>query len=63
MTSARAELLGKVVILLNGAKAEKKTGKAFDVQAPDKLLETARKNPDAVAFGFVSRDHCWVASA
>lgn len=63
MTSARAELLGKVVILLNGAKTEKKTGKAIDVVAPEKLIETARKNPDAVAFGFVSRDKCWVASA
>jgi hypothetical protein len=63
MTSARAELLGKVVILLNGAKTEKKTGKAFAIQAPDKLLEAARKNPDAVAFGYVSGPGCWVASA
>lgn len=61
MRTSKAELLGKVVILLNGAKPEKKTGRAIDVQAPDKLLETARKNPDAVAFGFVSG--CWFASA
>jgi hypothetical protein len=61
MKTIRAELLGKVVILLNGARAERKTGKAVDVQAPEKLLEAARKNPDAVAFGFVSG--CWVAAA
>lgn len=61
MTSARTELLGKVVILLNGAKKEKKTGRAFDVQSPEKLLETARRNPDAVAFGFCAGS--WVPAA
>lgn len=54
-------LNGKTVILLNGARSEKKTGRTVDVQAPDKLLETARRNPDAVAFGFVSGS--WVAAA
>ena len=57
----RTVLNGKTVILLNGARSERKTGKAVDVQAPDKLLETARRNPDAVAFGFMSGS--WVASA
>ena len=57
----RTVLNGKTVILLNGARPERKTGKAVDVQAPDKLLETARRNPDAVAFGFMSGS--WVASA
>lgn len=52
---------GKTVILLNGARAERRTGRAVDVEAPDKLLETARRNPDAVAFGYVSGS--WVASA
>lgn len=61
MKIVRTEILGKVVILLNGAKAERKTGMPIDVQAPEKLIETARKNPDAVAFGFVSG--CWVAAA
>jgi len=61
MATVRAELLGKMVFLLNGARSEKKTGKPVDVQAPDKLVETARKNPDAVAFGYVSG--CWVAAA
>ena len=52
---------GKTVILLNGARAERRTGRAVDVEAPDKLLETARRNPDAVAFGYVAER--WVASA
>ena len=52
---------GKTVILLNGARAERRTGRAVDVESPDKLLETARRNPDAVAFGYVSER--WVASA
>ena len=52
---------GKTVILLNGARVERRTGRAVDVEAPDKLLETARRNPDAVAFGYVSGS--WVASA
>jgi hypothetical protein len=54
-------LNGKTVILLNGARAERRTGKTVDVEAPDKLIETARRNPDAVAFGFVSGS--WVAAA
>ena len=54
-------LNGKTVILLNGARAERRTGKPVDVQSPDKLLETARRNPDAVAFGFMSGS--WVAAA
>ena len=57
----RTVLNGKTVILLNGARPERKTGKPVDVQAPDKLLETARRNPDAVAFGFISGS--WVAAA
>ena len=61
MKIVRAELHGKSVILLNGAKAGKKTGKPVDVQVPREALETARKNPDACAFGFVAG--CWVAAA
>jgi hypothetical protein len=57
----KAELQGKKVILLNGARAEKKTGKAVEIEAPDRLLEAARRNPDAVAFGYVSGR--WVAAA
>ena len=42
------ELHGKKVILLSGARAPSQ------IEAPDKLLDTARRNPDAVAFGYVS---------
>ena len=49
------ELHGKKVILLSGARA------ASQIEAPDKLLDTARRNPDAVAFGYVSGQ--WVAAA
>ena len=62
-TILKTVIQGKTVILLNGARAEKKSGKVFDVQAPEKLLETARRNPDAVAFGFVPPAGRWVASA
>ena len=61
MKIVRAELLGKRVILLNGAKAGRKAGIPAHVQDPDKLLETARKNPDACAFGYVAGS--WVAAA
>jgi hypothetical protein len=61
MESVKTVLLGKHVFLLTGTRASKKKDKAFDVEEPDKLVETARRNPDAVAFGFVSGS--WVASA
>ena len=49
------ELHGKKIILLSGARA------ASQIEALEKLLETARRNPDAVAFGYVSGH--WVAAA
>ena len=49
------ELHGKKVILLSGARAPSQ------IEAPDKLLDTVRRNPDAVAFGYVSGR--WVAAA
>jgi hypothetical protein len=55
------ELQGKKVILLNGARAEKKTDMTWEIEAPDKLRDAARRNPDAVAFGYVSGR--WVAAA
>ena len=61
MESVKTVLLGKSVFLLTGTKASKKKDKIFEVEAPDKLIETARRNPDAVAFGFVSGS--WVAAA
>lgn len=61
MDFVQTDLLGKKVILLNGTCAEKKTGKAAEIEAPDELLKAARRNPDAVAFGYVSGR--WVAAA
>ena len=54
-------LLGKKVFLLTGTKRTKLAEKKFDIEAPDKLIETARRNPDAVAFGFIQGS--WVAAA
>ena len=65
MESVKTVLLGKTVFLLSGTRFAKKTdkqsGKKFEVEAPDKLIETARRNPDAVAFGFTQGS--WVAAA
>jgi hypothetical protein len=64
MESVRTVVLGKPVFLLTGAKSRKSKGSvsaALEVEAPEKLLETARRNPDAVAFGFVAGS--WVAAA
>ncbi len=64
MESVRTVVLGKPVFLLTGAKSRKSKGSVsagLEVEAPEKLLETARRNPDAVAFGFVAGS--WVAAA
>lgn len=63
MESVKTVLFGKSVFLLTGAKPVKnrKVGQTFEVESPEKLLEAARRNPDAVAFGFVSGS--WVAAA
>ena len=55
------ELHGRQVILLSGARLANKTDDTMDIEAPDKLLDVARLNPDAVAFGYVSGR--WVAAA
>ncbi len=60
---ATTEVHGKVVILLNGARKETRTGKAIDIQNPDKLMEAARRDPDAVAFGYLTGARRWVAAA
>lgn len=64
MESVRTTVLGKPVFLLTGTKIKPKSGRkerTVEVEAPEKLIETARRNPDAVAFGFVAGS--WVASA
>lgn len=60
MESVKAVILGKPVYLLNGARKALRKNK-LDVDSPEKLLEAARRNPDAVAFGFVQGS--WVAAA
>lgn len=61
MESLRTVVLGKPVFLLTGFKPARKSPKDVEVESPEKLIETARRNPDAVAFGFVSGS--WVAAA
>lgn len=64
MESVKTTVLGKSVILLTGVRSPARKGghhHAVEVEAPEKLLETARRNPDAVAFGYVSGS--WVAAA
>ena len=54
MEFIKTELQGKRVILLNGARTEWTTTKSILIEDTEKLLETARQNPDAVAFGYMS---------
>lgn len=61
MESVKAVILGKPVYLLGGARKPRRKDKTVDVDSPEKLLEAARRNPDAVAFGFIKGS--WVAAA
>ena len=61
MELLKTEVLGKRVILLNGARTERTSAKSILIEAPEKLLEAARQDPDAVAFGYMSGK--WVAAA
>jgi hypothetical protein len=61
MESVKTTVLGKPVFLLTGARSRKANSGALEVESPEKLIETARRNPDAVAFGFVAGS--WVAAA
>ena len=65
MALPRIVVRGKKVILLSGFKDETKrageTREGVTVSAEDKLVAAARRNPDAVAFGYVAGE--WVASA
>ena len=54
------ELNARKVILLSGTSLAKKDV-TIDIEAPDKLLDVARRNPDAVAFGYIMGR--WVAAA
>jgi hypothetical protein len=59
VVAVKIELQGKTVLLLNGT--EKNAGKRVEIAAADRLLDAARQNPDAVAFGYMSGR--WVAAA
>lgn len=67
MALPRIVLRGRKVILLSGFKdvPENKKGRSVKhrlvVDAEDKLKQAAKRNPDAVAFGYVAGE--WVASA
>ncbi len=56
---------GKKVILLSGFKDDNKgTGEKREgviVDAKEKLLRAAKRDPDAVAFGYIAGE--WIASA
>jgi hypothetical protein len=64
MALPKIVLRGRKIILLSGFKngpKEKNRRDALVVDAEDKLRLAARRNPDAVAFGYVAGE--WVASA
>jgi len=65
MALPKIVLRGRKVILLSGFKDEDRstgvTRQGVIVDAKDKLLLAAQRNPDAVAFGYVAG--VWVASA
>lgn len=64
MESTKTVVLGKPVFLLTGvknARSVERTIVDIDVEAPEKLIEVARRNPDACAFGYVSGS--WFAAA
>jgi hypothetical protein len=61
MKYVTTEFHGRKVILLSGAHSAKQTNDTIDIEAPDKLLDVARRNPDAVAFGYIMGR--WVAAA
>jgi hypothetical protein len=66
MALPKIVMRGRKIILLSGFKdASEETSisrrRSLVVDAEDKLRQAAKKNPDAVAFGYVAGQ--WVASA
>ena len=61
MTVVKTVWAGRRIFLLNGARAELTVADPVVIEAPDQLLEAARRNPDAVAFGYMLGK--WVAAA
>lgn len=61
MRTTVIELEGKRLFVLNGLMAAEIDGKPTDIEAAEKLVEAIKKDPDAVAFGYISGK--WVAAA
>jgi len=63
MALPKIVLRGRKIILLSGFKdgPKNKSKRALLVDAEDKLQLAAKRNPDAVAFGYVAGE--WVAAA
>ena len=54
-------LHGRKLILLTGACNDKTASKTVEIEAREQLVVAARRDPDAVAFGYTSGK--WVAGA
>jgi hypothetical protein len=64
MALPKIVLRGRKIILLSGFKdgpKDKSKHRALVVDAEDKLQLAAKRNPDAVAFGYVAGE--WIAAA
>ena len=64
MALPKIVLRGRKIILLSGFKdgpKQQEHDRALVVDAEDKLRLAAKRNPDAVAFGFVAGE--WIAAA
>ena len=63
MALPKIVLRGRKIILLSGFKdgPKNKSKRALLVDAEDKLQLAAKRNPDAVAFGYVAGE--WIAAA
>jgi hypothetical protein len=65
MALPRIVLRGRKIILLSGfkdgAKDKSTKHRALVVDAKDKLRQAAKRDPDAVAFGYVAGH--WIAAA
>ncbi|MGV1015447.1 MAG: hypothetical protein ACOYB4_10795, partial [Methyloceanibacter sp.] len=63
MALPKIVMRGRKIILLSGFKDETTdtSRRSLVVDAEDKLRQATKKNPDAVAFGYVAGE--WIASA
>jgi hypothetical protein len=64
MALPKVALRGRKIILLSGYKKDDDTRtqrRSVVIDAEDKLRQAVKKDPDAVAFGYVAGE--WVASA